>query len=215
MQSNLITTSFYFSLFICLCQFFCFHHDVYLDIRDEDGHTPLLIACCFDQLESLKRLLALGADSMQTDEATAFTIAHVCAQNGAVACMDHVLKVCPELLNKPASDGVTPLHIACQVSARSPGQITLFSNKFCFLCLRVIQFDEHQVAKVLIDAGADLNAISESHLTPLHIAATTGGVNSIALLCDAMKNIDPRATDELTPLHLAALGGYVSHANTP
>jgi ankyrin repeat protein len=92
----------------------------------------------------------------------------------------------PAAVNKVAYDGWTPLHLAAF-------------------------FGHGAAAKVLLDAGADVRAISQNslHNTPLH-AATAGGHADVALLL-IDRGADVRMADagQHTPLHIAAESGLV------
>lgn len=41
------------------------------------------------------------------------TAAHLCAENGHVAILDKLIKLCPELPSTPNSEGNLPLHCLC------------------------------------------------------------------------------------------------------
>ena len=60
------------------------------------------------------------------------------------------------------------------------------------------------VAKSMIDAGADVNARNRAQMTPLHIAALYNADKIVPLLLAAGINVDARDNLQRTPLHYAA-----------
>jgi ankyrin repeat protein len=60
-----------------------------------------------------------------------------------------------------------------------------------------------EVARMLIDAGADVNATQEGGYTPLHAAAQNGDVELIDLLLDRGARLDARTDKGETPADLA------------
>jgi ankyrin repeat protein len=90
----------------------------------------------------------------------------------------------PGAVNDVAYDGWTPLHLAAFFGALDAAQL-------------------------LIDSGADLQAVSRNslHNTPLH-AATAGGHTDIALLLiERGADVTVRDAGQHTPLHIAAESG--------
>lgn len=74
-----------------------------------------------------------------------------------------------------------------------------------------IQFilGELNVAKVLIDNGANINAGNVIMTTPLHYAASHNYVDVIKYLIQRGANIEARDVNNNTPLHLAASLGIM------
>ena len=65
------------------------------------------------------------------------------------------------------------------------------------------------IAKVLIAAGAKVNAADKDRETPLHNAATRGRTNVAEVLLEAGADVNARDEYGLTPLHSAAAWGHV------
>ncbi|KAL8657258.1 MAG: hypothetical protein Q9226_002093 [Calogaya cf. arnoldii] len=73
-------------------------------------------------------------------------------------------------------------------------------------------YDGHfDIMRVLLNAGANVNAVSDTQppvgLTALHLAAKTGSVEIVKLLHEANAEMDTRNSTGHTPLHQAALTG--------
>ncbi|MBI5133387.1 MAG: ankyrin repeat domain-containing protein, partial [Thaumarchaeota archaeon] len=86
------------------------------------------------------------------------------------------------LNNEPANSLKTPLHIAAQCG-----------------------YDD--VAGVLLENSADVNAGDMLGCTPLHLAASIGHESMVELLIKNGADVNAKDANGLTPLHLAALYG--------
>ena len=61
-----------------------------------------------------------------------------------------------------------------------------------------------EIVKILIDAGASLQASDEDGLTPLMVAARKGNAEIVAALIEASADLDVRDADGWTALRYAA-----------
>ncbi|HXC52583.1 MAG TPA: ankyrin repeat domain-containing protein [Candidatus Limnocylindrales bacterium] len=68
------------------------------------------------------------------------------------------------------------------------------------------------IARLLIAAGAKVNATDNARETPLHTAATRGRMNVAQVLLAAGADVNARDEYGLTPLHSAAAWGHVELA---
>jgi len=68
------------------------------------------------------------------------------------------------------------------------------------------------VARDLIEAGADVNAKDNDGFTPLSICAEKGHLNVARALIEAGADVNAKDNEGLTPLYMCALGGHLEVA---
>eukprot|EP00123_Amoebidium_parasiticum_P014507 comp22527_c0_seq1/m.34193 comp22527_c0_seq1/g.34193 ORF comp22527_c0_seq1/g.34193 comp22527_c0_seq1/m.34193 type:complete len:435 (-) comp22527_c0_seq1:521-1825(-) len=114
------------------------------------------------------------------------TLLHDAARVGSPVVIQALLKECAGRIDVNESEFLagTPLHIASQ-------------------------YGHTQVAKQLLDAGADSNSTAMAtesldawHVTPLHVAAHR---DMVCVLLEHGANVDARQSGNLTPLHYSAM----------
>lgn len=102
---------------------------------------------------------------------------HDAARDGDVKKVESLLKVNPALVSsKDEKYGQTPLHVAA------------FNDRL-------------EVAKLLIENKADINAVANNGSTPLHLAAAKGNKDIVELLLANNVNINAVDHDGWSPLH--------------
>jgi ankyrin repeat protein len=69
-----------------------------------------------------------------------------------------------------------------------------------------------EIAKALIEAGADLEAKAEDGRTTIHIAAGWGHTEIVRILIQAGADLEARDSNDWTPLHRAALNSRTEAA---
>ena len=141
------------------------------------GWTPLHIAALGDHKREAEILIAHGADVNARDK-----FGHTPLFFVKSAYLTQVLVSGGADVNIRRDDGATPLYKAARTGSR-------------------------QVARILIDSGADVNA-SQDGTSPLHVAARRGHWAVADLLIE--HGADADAIDDLgrTPLDLAEAGGH-------
>lgn len=72
--------------------------------------------------------------------------------------------------------------------------------------------DSPECVKMLLDAGADPNALDDKGKTPLHVAAQTGGKRSITILLDYGTDVNATTVYGVTALHTSFYFGTVGTA---
>lgn len=145
------------------------------------GWTPLHIAAIGDHKREADILVARGDDVNARDR-----FGHTPLFFARSAYVAQVLVAHGADPNARREDGATPLHRAARAGSR-------------------------QVARVLLQAGADANA-SQAGLSPLHIAARAGHWAVAELLLAAGADADAVDDCGRTALELAESAGYQSVA---
>lgn len=107
---------------------------------------------------------------------------HEAAKAGDTAQVKSILKDTPGAMTQPDSNGITALHHAA------------FKGRL-------------DVVKLLIGAGADVNAEDNSGGTPLHAAVIGGHADVAGFLIASGANIEAKEADGWTPLYTAAYTG--------
>lgn len=77
------------------------------------------------------------------------------------------------------------------------------------------QEDKVNVARILVQSGADITPTTTAEYTPLHTSAHFGQINMAKYLISLMKQgeINKRTQLGFTPLHLAAQQGHLQLVN--
>ena len=164
-----------------------------VNVTDDDGQTPLAVACQRGNCFGVKRLLKSPEIDINKCDNQGSTALHEACENGSK-------KITELLLNKRAKisvaneDDVTPLHIAC--------------HEGCTDVVSALLFHGHQqnIVRKLV------NAEDNQGSTALHYAVESGVKSTVEVILQ--HNANPIATkkNEATPLHIAARGGHIDIA---
>ena len=161
--------------------------DVNINPRYEDGNTPLHIAVDNRRTESARLLIDAGAD-INISNNSQWTALHMAADLGDDDIVDALIKRPDVNINSRDGDGNTPLHSAA------------WSGR-------------EQSARLLIDAGADINISNHKQRTALHLAASNGHSSIVGELIKVPHlNLNVRNENGQTPLHVAVINGMVASA---
>jgi ankyrin repeat protein len=106
-------------------------------------------------------------------------------RSGDSEAVQWLLDTCDQ--NTAMIDGCTPLHIACE-----NGHI--------------------EVARLLVEAGADKDKVSTDGSTPLYVACEQGHIEVVQLLVEAGSDTEKALADGCTPLYVACECGHTKVA---
>jgi ankyrin repeat protein len=168
-----------------------------LEERDADGETPLFIAAYEGRETIVAVLLDAGANPV-AKTAKGSTPFIVAAYVGSPQIIRRFIAA-KAPVNSPLANGLTPLHIASILASKLAETDSVTGAKTYKF------YDNAASAKLLIEAGADVNAVAyDEQLTPLMIAARDGVTPVVQLLLNAHADVGKRDTSGKTALHYAA-----------
>ncbi|MBP9022801.1 MAG: ankyrin repeat domain-containing protein [Spirochaetes bacterium] len=158
-----------------------------VNAKNINGYTPIFAA---ESPEMIKLLIKYGADvnAKDNNNRTAleyeilfgnYELAQVYINNGTN-------------LNTYVSNSRTSLHTALTKTGTTDGSEP--SEK--------IDIARYKIAKLLIEKGANINAINDSHETPLNWAVDTSNIRGVKLLVEHKADINIKDNDGKTPYDL-------------
>ncbi|KAJ5462387.1 hypothetical protein N7530_010592 [Penicillium desertorum] len=156
-------------------------HAADLEVKDDDGYTPLLLAAVNGDEAVVKQLLEKGADLESKDDDGRTSLSWA-AGNGYEGVVKQLLEKGADLESKD-DDGRTPLSWAA-------------GNGF------------EEVVKQLLEKGADLESKDDHGRTPLLRAARSGHEAGVKLLLEKGADLESKDNDGLTPLLCAVRLGF-------
>ncbi|KAL1022513.1 hypothetical protein UPYG_G00028690 [Umbra pygmaea] len=187
-----------------------------INIRDQQGYTPLLLSVELGHTEAFRSLAAKKAivDATLPNFSSAL---HLAAQNGNEIIAQTLLEMGLDP-NLPGPKANTPLHLAVQhdrpaiveLLLKAGAQVNPVSQDGLTPLHSASQMGHPDIVNKLLKGKADTGARDKQGRTALHWAATTQGERDVVeLLLSA--GADPNASDreKKTPLHLAAMDGRV------
>lgn len=197
------------------------------DSQTREGHTPLfgLVSAENDDISLVETFIARGADVNHRDGALRTPMHYAANQATAEMLYQHGA----DLFAKDKS-GMTPLHMACKngylevvqfllskgaavdeasIVGRTPLLYITFVGEdeceaFPFAPIPYTEISRLEVAKILLDHGANIQATTADGQTVLHGAARFGDTEFIRYLVEHSANVRAIAANGETPLHNAA-----------
>jgi ankyrin repeat protein len=158
--------------------------------------SPIMDALYHGRTDDAQRLAAdAPPDSLTVHEAAAV---------GLLPRLDQLLAADPALVNAWSPDGFQPLGLAAFFGQREAVELLLARggevntharHQFHVAALHAaLAGPDHQIARLLVAAGADVNARQQGGVTPLHEAAQTGELELVQLLLE--HGADAAAADD-------------------
>jgi ankyrin repeat protein len=151
------------------------------------GFTPLLYASHKDHRDAVRVLLDAGVDLNCQDDSGSTSLSHACR------CDDPVVEIVAMLL---------------EAGADTERQVFGHGN-WTALHLAAGNNTTTDVVKLLLEEGAQEDALNNSKETPLHLAASRSVLDIVRLLLEYDANVDKQRADGRTPLHLAVANDLV------
>jgi len=143
-----------------------------LNVTDNEGNTTLNCVCFWDRIEAVRLLLKCGADPNARNRdgyaALHSALDHKSKTAGDIVklLIDHGADVNQKVNAQPDENGYTPLHYACGNSRNV------------------------KAVRLLIESGADVNAIAENGYTPLSKTCENGELKMAEMLIDAGADVN-------------------------
>lgn len=173
------------------------------EAKDENGLSVILKATYYGQRDVVEALLASGIQ-LNVFEAAA---------TGQSARVHTLIKDDPTLVNSYSPDGFTPLSLSVffghpetvDALLAAGAEVNAASRETMKLTplASAIATAQTQIAKTLIEHGANVNAKGASDLTPLHTAAARGNIEAATLLLEHGADINAVTTDGKNPIAYA------------
>ena len=179
-------------------------------LRENTSHdiSPLLLACYYHKPQIIQVMLKYLKN---------ITIHEACAA-GLTQQVQFMVEQKPEVINELSSHGFYPLGIAAHFGKEDIVRILLRNhanpnsssqNGFQVFPLHAALGNQQDIiAKMLIEAGAEVNVVQSSRITPLHIAAQYGNIDMIIILLENGANIAIQTDQGQTASDLAADRGF-------
>jgi ankyrin repeat protein len=174
--------------------------------KNENGVSAPLLALYHRERETAEFLLARKEAITPLDvfEAAAF---------GRTARLEAILDEEPALVDAYAADGFFPLGLAAFYGHEEAVRLLLARGASPNLAARnamkvaaihaASAAGSLPIALLLIEAGADVNAVQQAGYTPLHAAAMTGQIDLAKVLLDRGADPNAKADDGRTALAMA------------
>uniref|UniRef100_A0A8C7I0N4 Transient receptor potential cation channel, subfamily A, member 1a n=1 Tax=Oncorhynchus kisutch TaxID=8019 RepID=A0A8C7I0N4_ONCKI len=193
-----------------------------LNVRDEEGNTPLHWAVQRTQRESCACLLDLGADSNILNLRLMSPL-HLAVSLGHNPLVELLLSHSNTDANLMGGQGNTPLMLACSVDNHEAVRL-LFKyrarlcqqNKLGHYPIHAAAFAGAKKSMlVVLQKGEEMGFSTEMHInyvdksfsTPLHLAVHGGNLEAIKLCIEQGAKIDQKQCDKSTALHFACTQG--------
>jgi ankyrin repeat protein len=179
-----------------------------------DGVTALIWAVHFSDLETVDLLLRAGAQVNAADDHGVTSLAQAC-ENANLRIVEQLLAAKANV-NAAQTSGLTPLMIAAHTGSVAIVKTLIVHGADVDAPTRDTQDtalmwavgDQHKdIARVLIENRANVQASSRKGLTPLMFAARNGDIEIAKLLIDAGADVNAPSADGTHVLPFAIISG--------
>lgn len=203
------------------------------DARDDEGFTPLMTAASMGAIDAVRAFIALGADAKARTSSGAGVLHQMVmgsVQGGFASSRETCARALdalssgtygldiPDAIEQKCENVGTPLIVAAMRGCSGMLEELLERGASVKATMRdggasVVTFacasGDVESVRVLIAAGADVNATPQGNMTPLHIAAAHMNTEKCAeamarVLLDAGANADVADSSGLKAVHAAA-----------
>jgi ankyrin repeat protein len=171
--------------------------------KDQSGLSVIMKATYHGKRDVVDALLASGVE-LNIFEAAA---------TGQTGRVEALTKEDPTLVSSYSPDGFTALSFAAFFShaetvnallaAGAPVNAASRETMKLTPLASALAAERNDIARALIEHGADVNAKAENDLTPLHTAAARGNLESARLLLEHCADINATTKDGKTPMAYA------------
>lgn len=185
-------------------------------LRDRDGLSVLMVAryWSFKRSDIVDRIVeARGEETLDLFEAAA---------TGRAGRAAELLDDDPSRARAWSVDGYTPLHLAAFFDWESVADLLLAYGADPEVPSRngqgvhplhsAVAGGSFAIARLLVDAGADVNAAQTGGVRPIHAAAQNGDTATVDLLLQAGARLDLPTEEGATAAALAAAEGHAALA---
>ncbi len=174
--------------------------------------SPLLL-CCYYKKPELADIIIKHIPEISIFEAS------------AIGKNDYVINALSEnagLIHEFSEDGFTPLSLASYFGNEDVIRTLLLNgadpnipsrNGFNVYPIHsAVASNYTMIAKMLLEAGADINVVQKSGATPLHSAASNGNIELLIVLLEAGAIVDAKMEDGKTAAEKAFEKGFIEIA---
>lgn len=171
--------------------------------KDQNGLSVILKATYYGQRDVVEALLSSGVE-LNVFEAAA---------TGQTDRVRALIEQEPALVNSYAPDGFAPLSLAAffghpetvEALIAAGAEVSAPSRETMKLTplASALAAGHNQIARTLIEHGANVNAKGDSDVTPLHTAAARGNIEAATFLLEHGADINATTTDGKKPITYA------------
>lgn len=192
-----------------------------VDARSHGGRTPLMLACESGAADCAEALMAGGADlDLWSEDGS--TALHAAVDWGRPDIMRSLLANGADV-NIQDNEGWSCLHVAIfhddpgiagdLIAAGADVDANVYATGRTAL-IQALEDGKFDIARMLLDAGADVNRHKDGRTTPLMAAVAAGQDDLVRALIDKGAEVNVRTDDGRTALSIAETGGRQAIAET-